>query len=33
MTVRAIDTWSGLLDLWWFMFVDSLKMTFRCRNI
>jgi hypothetical protein len=33
MTVRVINTWSGVLDLWSFVFVNSLKMALRCQNM
>jgi len=33
MTVRAIFTWSGMLKLWYFVFVDSLKTPLPCRNM
>jgi len=30
---NPINTWSGVLYLWSFVFADSLKMAFRCRNM
>jgi len=30
---NPINTWSGVLYLWSFVFADSLKMALRCRNM
>jgi hypothetical protein len=33
MIIRAINTWSGVLDMWSSVFVDSVNMALWCQNI